>query len=52
MPKYGFYSKSDKEKEIINSAYADSIYSAKNIFSVQKKLVIADFEKLYEVVEK
>ena len=52
MPKYGFYSKSDREKEIISSAYADNKYSAVNTFAVQKKLMITEFEKLYEVVEK
>ena len=52
MPKYGFYSKSDKQKELISSTYADSKYSAINIFAIQKKLKITEFEKLYEVVKK
>ena len=52
MPQYGFYSKSDREKEIISSIFAANKHIAENTFAIQKGLMISEFEKLYEVVEK
>ena len=52
MTSYGFYSKSDRNKEIISSIRATNIQQATLMLANRKKLTPLQFEELYEVVEK
>ena len=52
MTSYGFYSKSDKKKEIISSIRAANLQQAVLMLASRKRLTPLEFEKLYEVIEK
>ena len=52
MTSYGFYSKSDRNKEIISSIRATNKEQATLMLANRKKLTPLQFEELYEVIEK
>ena len=52
MTEYGYYSKSDRNKEIISSVRASDNIQATIMFASRKSLTTQQFDELYEVIEK